>query len=81
MKRHERKISPTYFAAAELGVKPWELRQEDRDRFEVRDEIRLREVDDSGSYTGGEIHGVITYVLRHEGLAPGWCVFTYDRVS
>jgi hypothetical protein len=79
---HRLKIHPEYFQSAKDGLKPWELRLNDRN-FQIGDEVILEEWDPSPSdepwgYTGRVITGTITYVLQDAfGMPEGYCIFTY----
>lgn len=71
---HELKCWPPFYEAVESGVKPFELRRNDRG-FEVDDVLHLREW--MNDYTGRECRRVVTYVLVDAetfGLAKGYCV-------
>lgn len=79
---HELKVWQSYFHALWDGVKPFELRRDDRD-FRVGDTLRLRETYyHNGEYTGREIRtSPITYILRQEpefGLMDGFAVLGLD---
>lgn len=51
----EVKCLPEYFEAARVGIKPWELRYDDRN-YAVGDLLIMREWKD-GKYTGRRLHG------------------------
>jgi len=86
-KHHELKTDPDVFQASEAGVKPWEIRRDDR-VFQVGDLVTLRETKHTGEamkfggapleYTGREREGRIAYIMHgpHYGLARGWCIFS-----
>lgn len=78
MVTHELKIYPVYFESAIKGLKPFEIRNNDR-HFQVGDKIILREWDNI-KFSGREIYGVITYILPNSfiGLTPGYVAFTYE---
>ena len=72
---HELKILPEYFEQAKNGNKPFELRKNDRD-YQTLDYIYLREYW-KGRYTGRDLVGKITYVLKDcepYGLKKGFVV-------
>ncbi len=56
-REHVLKCWPPYFAAVVSGVKPFELRKNDRD-FAIGDTLLLREFD--GNYSGREVRAKIT---------------------
>ena len=58
---HELKIDKAFFGSVETGVKPFEVRKNDRD-FKAGDVLALNEVDNL-EYTGRHTLKVITYVL------------------
>lgn len=69
-----RKIWPEFFAAVDSGVKPFEVRNDDRldESFEVGDTLQLEEWDPSTKdYTGKIIRRVISYVLEIGGTMWG----------
>ena len=76
---HDLKISPEYFDAVAQGIKPFEVRKNDR-MFRVGDVLRLSEWN-GNVYTLRTTYKVITYILNDPdyvkegyvilGLAPG----------
>lgn len=75
---HELKILPEYFSGVWDGIKPFELRRDDRD-YQVGDELLLREWD-GNDYTGSFIKVCITYILRNcpeYGLTNGYCILGF----
>lgn len=85
-KHHELKTDPLVFEESAKGIKPWEIRKNDRD-FSEGDTVTLRETAFSGEemlngvpleYTGRKLHGMITNIMEgpQYGLADGWCIFT-----
>lgn len=72
--RHELKILPEYFDAVVSGIKPFEVRNNDRD-FRVGDKLVLREWDNECFYTGRKTVKYVTYVLdAPEYLQDGYVV-------
>jgi len=67
MNTHELKCWPQYYEPVESGMKPFEIRQNDRG-FQVGDKLVLREwvledyCPDTGYYTGRECTLTITYM-------------------
>lgn len=78
---HHLKIIPVYFAAVLTGEKTFEIRSEDDKRFNVGDDVVLREFNPiTKKYTGGRVLARITYVLRdvtEYGLKDGFCIFGF----
>ena len=85
-KHHDLKTDPAVFRQSLNGVKPWEIRRNDRD-FVRGDTVTLHETENTGAemaegaaliYTGRKISGVIGYVLGGPtyGIKDNWCVFT-----
>lgn len=83
---HAIKVWPEYFNALVTGLKPFELRKNDRD-YRVGDALRLRVWDpDSSEYTGAEVAMNVTYVLAGDegerfGLKPGYAVLGLSCMS
>lgn len=72
-KVHKVKISSEFFPAAKSGLKPFELRINDRD-YQVGDMLEQEEYKD-GERTGEKIYQDILYVLEdYKGLEPGYCI-------
>lgn len=59
---HDLKTWPEFFTAITSGIKPFEVRKDDRG-FEVGDTLRLREWQPGVGYTGAETTRVVTYIL------------------
>ena len=74
---HELKLQPKYFRAILDGKKTFEIRKNDRG-YKVGDKVILKECEDD-KYSGGEIHGVIKYIIgdEFEGLAEGYVIFSF----
>lgn len=81
MATHELKTWPAYFEAVSSGIKPFELRRDDRE-FAAGDLLRLREYDpDAARYTGRVVEAKVSYVVRdapHFGLMPGFAILGLD---
>ena len=58
---HYLKIKPEYYRAVEKGIKPFEVRYNDRN-FHVYDVLHLQEWI-GGEYSGREITAEVTYIL------------------
>lgn len=70
---HDIKISSIFFADSRDGIKPFELRKNDRN-YNTGDILKMREYRD-GEMTGNVIRKEITYVLEDfEGLKQGYCI-------
>lgn len=71
---HVLKTHPPYFAAVRNGIKPFEVRFDDRG-YQVNDMVVLAEYDPvTATYTGETVGPfTITYILRDfVGLTPGY---------
>ena len=82
MKTHKLKTHPKPFQAVADGLKPFELRVNDRD-FRPDDNLLLCEYDpDTGIYTGREISAYTPYILYggQFGLPSDMCVMTLADV-
>lgn len=60
---HELKTLPEFFQAVKEGIKPFEVRKNDR-KFEVGDSLYLREWTGE-EYTGRKLIRIITYILEN----------------
>ena len=70
MSEHELKTWPTGFEALIRGIKPFELRRNDRD-FRVGDILKLREFFvETDEYSGRFIRARVLYITEH-GVFPG----------
>lgn len=82
---HKLKTLPRYFEVAWRGVKPWEVRKNDRN-FQERDLIYLCEYSDAQGFTGRYIYGMITYIFEGHreidfGLQDEYVIFTYTEIA
>lgn len=68
---HDLKITPQYFEPVMQGIKPFEIRKNDRD-YKVGDVLVLREWN-GNKYTGNSITKEITYITDYE-QQPGYIV-------
>lgn len=59
---HNLKTLPQYFIASKHGLKPFEVRKNDRD-FKIGDILHLQEFTPPNTYSGREITRIVTYVL------------------
>ncbi|MCC2544905.1 DUF3850 domain-containing protein [Hymenobacter sp. BT175] len=78
---HELKTWPACFAAVETGIKPFDVREDDRG-FQRGDALLLREYEpDSEQYTGRTVVRWISYILTGGsfGVEPGWCVLGFGE--
>ncbi|SHJ29553.1 protein of unknown function [Hymenobacter daecheongensis DSM 21074] len=79
---HELKTWPACFAAVEAGIKPFDVRENDRD-FQVGDELLLREYEpETEQYSGRTTTRWISYVLSGGGfgIEAGWCVLGFGTL-
>ncbi|ENI4126730.1 DUF3850 domain-containing protein [Vibrio fluvialis] len=79
---HELKISAENFTEVLAGRKTHEVRFNDRN-YQIGDCLNLREIDESGHYTGQEMNTQISHVLHGDqyGLAEGWCVLSLKNTT
>jgi len=71
---HDLKISPPFFLAVDKGIKPFEVRRDDRG-YNVGDYLCLREYNPvDNKYTGRTISRRISYILKGEawGIKDGF---------
>ncbi|WP_028471320.1 DUF3850 domain-containing protein [Neptunomonas japonica] len=82
MKKHHLKTDPQIFQQNLAGLKPFEIRLNDRD-FAVGDILVLQETTTTGfriqegaplEYTGSELVTEITSIVSGYGLSDGWVV-------
>ncbi|MGB8452760.1 MAG: DUF3850 domain-containing protein [Anaerocolumna sp.] len=70
---HDIKLAGMYFGDVLSGIKPFELRKNDRD-YKIGDTLHQMEYMD-GNYTGRGLYQEITYVLEdYTGLTEGYCI-------
>lgn len=70
---HDIKTAAGFFEDSKAGIKPFELRKNDRD-YKVGDFLKMKRYK-NGEYTGDTIRKEITYVLEDfEGLKQGYCI-------
>ena len=75
MKIHDLKIEPKHMKKKIIGIKPWEIRKNDR-KFEVGELLRLREWCDD-KYTGVEILQTVDDVFADDTyLQPGYVMLS-----
>jgi hypothetical protein len=74
---HELKTWPQFFDAIAVGVKTFELRNDDRG-FQVGDVLLLNEFDNMRmEYTGRSMRRLVLYKLEassFQGIEKGWCI-------
>lgn len=72
---HNLKIWPEHFQDQKAGIKPFEIRKNDRN-YKVGDILILEEWNpDWQQYTGEMIARTITLIVENvNGLEPGYCV-------
>lgn len=88
---HELKMDRDVFQAAWDGIRPFEVRFNDRD-FKVGDMLTCRETVNTGEqmkngapleYTGREINRKVTYIENGPkfGLGEGWVIMSVENVQ
>lgn len=82
LKIHELKILSTHFVEVLAGRKTQEVRINDRD-YKAGDCLNLREISESGEYTGQEMNAQVSHVLHggQYGVDDGWCVLSLRNAS
>lgn len=84
MTEHELKTWPSGFEAMIRGVKPFELRRNDRG-FRVGDILKLREfVPEAGEYTGRILRARVLYITEGQefpGLQEGFVIMGIGSVD
>ena len=78
--KHELKTWPEYFKMVASGMKPFELRKNDRG-FKVGDTLILLEYNPKyGEYTGRKRVRKVTCVVENfDGLEEGYCILGLRR--
>lgn len=70
---HDIKCAAMYFEDAKNGIKPFELRKNDRD-YKVGDTLHQMEYTE-GAYTGRDIYQEVIFILEdYTGLTEGYCI-------
>ncbi len=79
---HNLKIWPEHFRPVVQGLKPWEIRKNDRD-YQVGDGLCLREFNPQAGlgvnqYTGEKVYRRIVHIVHGPapGLEKGYCIMT-----
>jgi len=77
MPHHELKIKEQFANDHRLGLKPWEVRKNDRN-YRVGDTIQFNVVDENAVYTGERYTRVISYLFEenYAGLLTSYCIFS-----
>lgn len=81
---HFLKSHPKQFSAAKMGLKPFEIRRDDRTpSFETDDVVVMQEFDpDREAYTGsGWLVFAVGYVERSTCVPQGFCGFALEKAS
>ena len=74
---HAIKILPKYFEEVLRNRKTFEIRKNDRD-FRSGDSVTLHEyVGPPLEYTGRSVRGTVGYVYEGDGMAHGYCAFSF----
>lgn len=79
---HELKCWCEYFDAVANGMKPFEVRCDDRD-YQIGDILHLKEYSKhTEAYTGAEIKRLVTYTLRGKPFVPeGYVIMGLQEVK
>lgn len=82
MAHHEIKILEKYALLHLEGLKPWELRKNNRN-YKVGDKITFMVVDENGKYTGKSYNRIISYVFSDAqyGLYFDRVIFSVKKES
>ena len=80
---HFLKTEPVYFQKIWDGLKPFELRRNDRD-FQVGDTLILKEFDrENQTYSGREIEADVLYILHEyaDAIKEQYCIMSIKVIS
>ncbi len=81
---HALKTWTEFYQAVEAGIKPFEIRRDDRP-FKVGETLLLQEWDNiKKEYTGNETKRTITFILRNAemfGLMPGFAIMGIKEIE
>lgn len=83
MKVHHIKVESKFWDRVKIGVKPWEVRLNDRD-YQTGDQVVLREWSPiKKEFTEEYKLYNITYLLQGKqyGLKKGYCIFTLESTT
>lgn len=81
MATHELKTWPDLYDNVAIGIKPFEVRKNDRD-YKSGDTLILRRFDPAtNTYTGEQVEKTVTCILYggQFGIAEGYCVMGLAR--
>lgn len=80
MRVHHLKIKQEYFLAKLQGVKPFEIRKNDRE-YQIGDTLVLHELDDQGKYTGRTINQSVNYLFENpDYLQEGYLILSGEII-
>lgn len=83
MKEHHLKCWPEWFGDLWDGVRPFEIRRDDRG-YKVGDQLVIEEWDpDLETYTGRAVRRTIGYIFgyHHPGLSPMYAVLSFANLT
>ena len=77
--KHQLKIWPEYLSAIRLGLKPYEIRKNDRN-YQTGDILALNEWNPRTKKYSGDYITIIVKSVAHEciGVKRGYCVMTIE---
>lgn len=84
---HDLKTDPAAFEAVLQSRKTHEIRLDDR-AYAVGDVLRLHETTHTGEqmrngapleFSGRQVRRVVSHIERGYGLAPGWCILSFEH--
>lgn len=80
---HEIDCSKKYIIDVLAEIKKFEVRLNDRN-YKIGDVLVLKEIDNSGNFTGRKATRIITYFMSEDdnpGIKPGHCVLGIEPIS